>query len=241
VSDSPIERPRFSPDLSKLSWDISHDPETGEEIGHYPWIGWRECEDATDDFVQFVTHVDKLLAEKHIKKENWRFADTALNFLEKAFLSENEEQLLWHITTIEAILGEKIDSGLTEMLAGRVSRILGRTTEEAKRIRKNFKTLYALRSDLVHGNADLSDREIYYGHLGQAREMARALTVWMLEYLKHIAKSLPGESELPSRQAILAAIDLDEKSRSLASVLLASLPKDFPKTEAWAESKVKSS
>jgi hypothetical protein len=206
-SSSLIESPPYAPDLSILATEPSIDPETGEEIGQHRWVGWEEDLDATDDFCAFRKHVDLLLTEVGLDSEDWRFADTALNFLEKAFLRGDEEQLLWHITTIEAILGEKVDAGLTKLLKTRVGRILGKTPDDQRQIRKNFDALYSLRSDLVHGNADVSNQTIYLGQLGQAREMARALMVWMLEYLRHVRHALPSGSELPSRETILNTVD----------------------------------
>ena len=140
---------------------------------------------------------------------------------------------MWHITTIEAILGEKVDAGLTKLLKTRVGRILGKTPDDQRQIRKNFDALYSLRSDLVHGNADVSNQTIYLGQLGQAREMARALMVWMLEYLRHVRHALPSGSELPSRETILNTVDMDEQSRPLVATVLASLPKEFPNIGAW--------
>ncbi len=49
--------------------------------------------------------------------------------LVKAFFAEGLEQLLWHITAIDALLGEDA-SGLKEKLARRTASILGKTEDE---------------------------------------------------------------------------------------------------------------
>ena len=233
ISDSLIEAPLRSPDLSLLAVQPVFDNTTGEEIGEEPCPGWVLSEEENHEFCSFIEQAGVLLKNAQLDRPEWRFADTALNFLEKAFLSQGAEQLLWHITTIEALLGEKTESGLTNLLKRRIALILGNSEEERKQIRKNFQELYDLRSDLVHGSATLPDRKIYHGHLGQAREIARAVTLWMLCYLSHIRVTSQHDSELPSRENILAVLDMDEKSRMQAFGLLSCLPEGFPHVSTW--------
>ena len=185
VSESLITAPHRAPDLSVLATEPIFDHE-GRECGMQPVVGCWLNEEETADFCSFISDVDCLIKRAKAEDPEWRFASTALNFLEKAFLSSGAEQLLWHITTIEALVGENVDAGLTRLLKTRVGRALGNTMEERRQIGKNFDELYSLRSDLVHGNATLPDREFYLSHLGQAREMARKLTLWMLHYLASV-------------------------------------------------------
>jgi hypothetical protein len=126
-----------------------------------------------------------------------------------------------------------VDAGLTTLLKSRVGTILGKTNAEQKQVRKNFDGLYSLRSDLVHGNADISDKTIYLGQLSQAREMARSLTFWLLQYLAHMRNSLPAGPDLLSRESILSLIDMDRKQRSLIATILKSLPDEFPHVASW--------
>jgi len=231
-SDSWIVTPGRAPDLSSLVTEPWFDHE-GNEGGTRPVVACWLSEEETAEFCSFVSQIDRTIEKATIGCPEWRFADTALNFLEKAFVSRDAEQLLWHITTIEAILGEKVDSGLTKILKARTGRVLGGTTEERKQIGKNFEELYGLRSDLVHGNATLSDRDIYLRHLGQAREMARQITVWMLHYLASIREAMKDGDRLPSRDNLLSVLDMDEPSRQEISALLAIVPKDFPNPPEW--------
>jgi len=231
-SDSWIVAPGRAPDLSSLATEPWFDHE-GNEGGTQPVVAcWLSSEEAAE-FCSFISEIDRTIEKANIGCPEWRFADTALNFLEKAFVSRDAERLLWHITTIEAILGEKVDSGLTKILKTRTGRVLGGTTEERKQIGKNFEELYGLRSDFVHGNATLSDRDIYLSHLGQAREMARRITVWMLHYLATIRDALKDDNHLPSRENLLSVLDMDEPSRQEISALLAIVPKDFPNPPEW--------
>jgi hypothetical protein len=75
--------------------------------------------------------------------------------------------------------------------------ILGVTESDKKAIKRNFEELYTLRSDLVHGKADIGEREILLGQLDKVREMARALSIWMIKFLGCVRGSLPAHSELP--------------------------------------------
>ena len=89
-----------------------------------------------------------------------------MGYFVKAFFTDSFEkgleQLLWNITALEALLGEKNDD-LTESLARRISTILGTTKKEKKKIKKQFKELYNFRCALVHGIH--FKEEIYIGHL----------------------------------------------------------------------------
>jgi hypothetical protein len=52
----------------------------------------------------------------------WEFAETALNFLLKGFLSDGFEQLLWNMVAMEAVGGQK--GGSTRLLQRRIARYL---------------------------------------------------------------------------------------------------------------------
>lgn len=233
ASDSLTARPQPAPDTSALSMTPITDPEDGTVVAWQPWIGWVEDINGSEPFSAFIKQIDTSLRAAGSKDREWTFMNTALNFLEKAFFRTDIEQLLWHITVIEALLGEKVESGLTNLLKSRVGEILGVNESEKKAIKKNFDELYALRSDLVHGNANIGERQIFLGQLDKAREMARALCVWMINFLGCVRNSLPAETELPSRDTLLSLIDMDEKSRLDAIQVLPSLPKGFPNVGAW--------
>ena len=105
----------------------------------------------TESFIEFVKRTNENLQKLDFEKSGWHFFEIALNMFVKAFFAEGLEQLLWHITTIEALLGEDA-TGLTEKLARRIAAICGKTKKEKDNLRKKFKKLYTFRSDLVHGN-----------------------------------------------------------------------------------------
>jgi len=119
-------------------------------------------------------------------------------------------------------------------LLRRVSTILGRTDSERKDLKKRFDELYEFRSDLVHGNAALAVGKMYLGHLSEARDFARCIVLWMLHFLSCIAKSLPANNtEIPSRSALLAVLDLNVDERKRMMTVLQSLPSDFPNVQEW--------
>ncbi len=232
TSDSWLVSPNRAPDLSVLATQPWVDAE-GREGGMEPVVGYWLTDQESAEFCSFISQIDQVIKRAEIDCPEWCFADTAMNFFEKAFLSKGVEQLLWHITTIEALVGENVDPGLTKILKTRTGLALGRSTDESKQIGKNFEELYSLRSGLVHGNASLPDRDIYLSHLGQAREMARKLIVWMLHYLASIREAGKGSSHLPSRRNLLKVLDMDAPNREEISALLALVPKDFPNPTDW--------
>lgn len=230
VSHSLREPPSQAPDISKLATEPVFDSE-GEEVGETRVVAYDFGDYEPKPFIDFTTKVERLLRTVTPKQE-WRFMDTALNFLEKGFIDNGLDQLLWHITAVEALLGEKVESGLTATLRNRVARILGDTETERKTIRKAFENLYTLRSNYIHGNVKFADREILHIELAQAREFARAITLWMLFYLNHIFEADP-TAELPSRENLLAILDMEESSRQHLAKAISRLPNDFPSVSRW--------
>lgn len=220
--------------MSALAKQPVFDPASGEEIGEEPVQGWSMTQEENRDFSSFTFKTGAILKDLRTGPPEWRFAGVALGFLVKAFFAEGIEQLLWHMTAVEAVLEERRESGQTKLLRSRVGLVLGRTDDERKEIRNQFDELYSLRCDLVHGDAKLGDREIYLGHLGRAREMARRIVLWMLQFLSHIRSNWPASDVgLPSREDILRVLDMSTQSRAKTSGLLIRLPADFPNTSEW--------
>ena len=209
ATDSLIMSPTRAPDLSKLATEPVLDQESGEHIGDQRAPGLHMDEEQTARFEEFMKRVVDLTEVIEPCRSKWTFIDTALGFLLKAFTTDGLEQLLWHITAIEAVLGQKVDAGLTKLLLSRVSTILGRTEEERRDFKKRFDKLYSFRSDLIHGNANLAEREIYRGYLGEARDYARCIVLWMLHYLAQAASAIPAGEPAPTRDQLLALLDLD--------------------------------
>jgi hypothetical protein len=139
------------PHLSGLQIEIWYvDPITGE-VSECPAIWIRLSQDQTNRFEEFVQRMEGLFAELQRHQPSWEFLERALAYFMSALQTEGQDQLLWHITAMEALLGER-GEGVTERLARRISTILGSTEGDRKKIRKQFKSLYEFRSDIVHGN-----------------------------------------------------------------------------------------
>ncbi len=142
---------------------------------------------------------------KLLQEETWNFFKIALDYLLKAFLTDpyqsSAEQLLWHAVAIEALLGKTNDKELTDSLAKRLGRLLGHNTCEKERIKHNFKELYKIRSDLVHGNPWKDSSTLY---LYLARNLARRAC---LRYTELAASRIQKGMPLPDREQIIAALD----------------------------------
>lgn len=233
VRDNLLDSPSHVPDLSRLETEPFLDPQTGEEIGEVSVTYIHLNKNKTDAFKAFIQCTGSLLASLRAKQNGWQFLEVALGNFIKAFFAEGLEQMLWHITTLEAVLGEK-GEGVTERLAQRIASILGRSEEERKAIRKQFKELYAFRCDLVHGNP--FQKQTYIGHLRDARNLARRTLLWFLHYLGNIQAGIPGNQRaegVPTREDILTLLDLDQNSRARLGWLIDTLPVGFPSVSEW--------
>lgn len=233
VSDSLIHPPRPGPNLATLRMEPDFDPYTGEVLGERRMQGILLDEGEAEQFACFLRGTSDLLESIQPYRKAWRFIDTAMDFLLKACVTQGVEQLLWHMTAIDAVVGQNKPSR-TERLRRRVSNILGGSENERKDFSERFEELYKYRCALVHGNADLADRKIYLGHLAEARDFARCVVVWMLHYLGHLARSiLPGTAGVPSRDDLLNLIDLESDRHRYSAAMLNSLPPTFPHVKDW--------
>ncbi len=233
VSDNLLEAPRPAPNLSSLETEPYFDPATGEELGEKPawYINFDEQE--TEAFTRRLSTVDKLLRDNQTVESVWPFISRGLGFLVKGFFAKGLEQLLWHITVIEALLGEN-RAGVTTRLARRIGLILGSSESERKAIRKQFEQVYDFRSDLVHGNE--FRKQIWEGHLLEARDLARRILIWFLYFLNSVLKK-SGSKELkylPKREELLAFIDFEQDAARRLSGLIKSLPPGFPVVSTWS-------
>jgi hypothetical protein len=223
-----VQNPPAAPDLSDLTMEATVDND-GEEVGEHPYIAFDINE---TEFREFVTNTNALI-EKIGQVPQWQFMDVALSFMEKAFTDRGLEQLLWNITAVEALMGER-GSGLTNRLMKRVSYILGDTVEDVGTIKKVFQKLYQLRSEFVHGNEKLLDPKVVHYDLAQAREMARQTALWMLSYLNHVLTECEkNKTEPPTRENLLSVLNLDTKSRMQTANILGCLPNTFPRVPSW--------
>jgi hypothetical protein len=234
TDDNLIASPRRVPDLSKLLTEprINHRTETEYEIRS---VLIDLDQDETDSFIAFTQHTGSLLSCLKDRESDWNFFTAALGYFVKAFFAEGLEQMLWHITTMEALLGEK-GEGVTNRLARRIASILGKTNKEKAALRKKFRELYSFRSDLVHGNQ--FKKQTYSGHLREARDLTRKSLLWFLNYLSTIQKNFLSDQStesIPAREDILMLLDMDQKSRKRLGKLLSNLPSAFPYNKEWIE------
>ena len=233
MDDNWLDSPSDTPDLSRLETESLIDNATDEEIGTRPLVCIHLDKGETDQFRIFVQRAKGLLADLRIQQNDWQFVEIALGYFIKAFFTQGLEQLLWHLTTLEALLGEK-RKDVTERLAQRVSSILGKNENEREALKKQFKDLYRFRSNLVHGNQ--FQEQVFSGHLRDARDLARRTLLWFLHYLTHIQASIlngqPVEN-IPNREKILLLLDMNERSRGRLSRLIEKLPTGFPNVSEW--------
>jgi hypothetical protein len=133
------------------------------------------------------------------------------------------------VTAIEAVLGED-KPGLTESLKSRLSAALSEEPGDRKKLRKRFDAIYKDRSHCIHGDVD-SPKPTDPRALVDARDDARRVVVWMLRYLGHVRRQVEN-ADLPTRDVLLQALDMDTDRRRDLSRLLAVLPQSFPKASA---------
>ena len=231
LNDDPLNSPRRT-DVSRLRTVPYFHPHSGEEIGEIPETEIHFDEKETAAFKNFILQVESIFNVLTPLEQGWKFVEVALGFFVKAFFADGLEQLLWHTTTLEALLGENAEN-LRQRLAGRIALICGKTDREKKKLRKEFLDLYDFRCDLVHGN--VFQKQVYVGHLYTARSLALKTLLWYLHCLKDIKEHLQdkGEVTIPTRKDILLAIDLDYSERSRLSWLNKELPPEFPFVSNW--------
>lgn len=235
VDDNLLDSPRPVPDISKLETEPLIDAQTGEEIGEVPAVYIHLNKSETDSFKAFIKRAGNLLTSLRAKQNGWQFLEVALGNFIKAFFSEGMEQMLWHITALEALLGER-GEGVTDRMARRIASILGKNKNERKAIRKQFKELYVFRSDLVHGNP--FQKQTYVGHLRDARNLSRRVLLWFLHYLCKIRAGIPfnhATENIPTREDMITLLDLDQNSRKHIRWLIDILPSEFPYVSEWVE------
>ena len=252
VDDNDLKGPESAPDRSKLkSYGIKYvDPDTGEEYNaHHVIFDLNESRVAA--FEQCVQRADECLRHLEKKKHDtklsyletldtrWPFLKVAIGNVIKAFFTEELEQLLWHITALEALLGER-GPGVTASIARRSAAILGATEKERKEWKKRFagnNGLYDLRSALVHGRQFKED--VHRKQLFEARMMAIRVTIRFVHYLSEMAARIKEESwqgEVPDREDLV--ILLDRRSRNAdqkrLQAILGDLPTEFPAAPDWS-------
>lgn len=187
----------------------------------------------SNSFHRFISQMDSILTRLRSMEGEWRFIDVALLFLRYAFVSKGRQQLLSHITVIEALLGEQ--KGGTSLLANRLALVLGKTKNERDEISRSFKKdIYDLRSILVHGKEELFDKNMLETHLRTARSLARRTLVWFLDYLAYVLDETQSGETFPTREELLTVLDpKSAESSERIKRLLNILPEDIPHPANW--------
>jgi hypothetical protein len=236
VDEDLLKTPRSRPAVHQLDREPVFDPATGEETDtDHPMILTSFDEKETSQCEVMLRSVAEQIHLLEPYSAAWQFFERAGHYLLKGSFAEGFEQLLWHVTTVDALLGDNAGGGATRRLVGRVAAILGTTTATEADIRKRFNELYNFRSKFVHGAA--VEKQAMRDHLRDAREIARALLVWFLAFLKHTQDVVRREGlQVPPREALLKIIDLDSKAKSELQATLKitqTLPEGFPIVPDW--------
>lgn len=230
VDDNLLSQAHLGFDTSVLSMEERAD-EDGE-VHEVPLIAFHLDEKETLVFEKAMS----LLGE-HVARidgiDKWPFLNIACSYLAKGFFSEKTEQLLAHITSIEASLGQK-GAGVNKRLRRRLAAVLGCTAAERKSIGERFVELYRIRNDLVHGN-EIAPK-VLDSHLNQARGFARRAAMWWIGCLAHlIHTSAAAHRSQQLRADVLAIVDAGSKTTKRRSNVLASLPPSFPSVPRWGQ------
>ena len=225
--------PAINVDLTRLLWATISVPETEEYI-EGPLDYWDFDEGQSAAFEAFLRRTEAMVLNVTEVPE-WRFVTIALDYLLKAFVSKGKEQLIWHITALESLLGQKGEA-LTDSIGRRVAQITAADEKAQKETRKKFRELYNFRCDIVHGNS--AEKELLCHHLNQARYFARDTTMWFLSFLTVLREKWSSEDPgrpLPSRRDLLCLLDMSPVARAGIGGFARALPPDFPNVATWLE------
>jgi len=227
MTDDIFQNPYPCPNLSGLEF-LPYFDATGEEIGEAPTFPIDLEKDELERLKSYVRETQRFLNTVNLEECEWEFINVAMGYLAKAFTTDGLEQLLWHVTVLDALLGESNE--VVGSLKRRLPNIFGKTEAEKKKIRKTIDELYTFRSDLVHGNIFKND--IFQGHLREARRIARNSLVWFLDFLTIIHKELARDNiplkNYPKRGDFLILLDSEKSDLERLGILMQKLPKTFP-------------
>jgi hypothetical protein len=160
-------------------------------------------------FEEFMLQLEFIFL--NLLKVNINFIDNALGHFIKAFFSGGIEQLLWHTSTIEALLGNKTQ-GLTANLARRAALIIEKEGTKRKNINNQFKKIYDFRSKLVHGNPEIVTKSPDTEHLNMARNISRNIMLWFLYYISKNIEDYKNEKSEKIQTKIIDFIDLEPEN-----------------------------
>ena len=234
VDDNALRSPRSAPDCSTLATTPQIDLRTGDEY-ESPIFFFNLNMSHVVAFEKCIERADECLRHLLTDDTHWPFLKVAIGNLTKAFFADGLEQLLWHVTALETLLGER-KQGVATSLAGRIAALLGPTQNEKKELRKQFGKLYDLRCALVHGSEFKED--IQRKQLFEARMMARRVMIWFVHYFGEIVARInegSWQGEVPKREDFLILLDLRDSDRIRLRALLSNLPTGFPTAPDWSQ------
>lgn len=217
VTDNPFQGPRAAPPIGDFT---SYQPMIfdGEEVGEEPLkIIDLDTKD-TAKFEAFVREVTAQIQGIRSFGKAWEFVDLGLKYLLKGFFSDGLEQILWHIVSLEAFLGER-GRGVTDRLLRRVGAISSEDPARSKEASETFKKLHDLRNDLVHGRVEV---QAHSRDTWDARRLGRTVATRMITLLSRLAEEVrTGRLPyVPTREEVLGVLDLDVGSRGRQADLL---------------------
>jgi hypothetical protein len=115
--------------------------------------------------------------------------------------------------------------------------MLGKDGDERKTLAEQFRELYKIRSELVHGASPTKD--VFVGHLRMGRDLARKSVLWFLSLLTVTLELAPGMgSALPTREEFLKLVDATPEERHRFQQLISyaeKLPTGFPYVQDWVK------
>lgn len=224
ANSHPFAPPAASAPIAIVPYDPVVDSSSGEVIGEEPSRWFRLDGELTARFEEFLRGTSATLKELgSAGNEISASVDLALSHIVKAFFSRGVEQLLWHITALECLLGgETGGMGQTEALARRVGAIYsdGNDASRNERARKTLRDLYDRRNELVHGTP--FRKKIDSGQLRVGRNLARLIALRMIDLVRVIGEEVRAGvvGAVPSRRNLLRALDIEpEAAIPLAELL----------------------
>ena len=178
-------------------------------------------ENHSNTFIEFIHHTKKLLDAVYEEITKLNFVKVALGFYVKAFASNitNWERLLWFITSIEALIGEK--SSVADNVSRRLALIMGSSPGKRAEIKREFKNLYNMRSRIIHGEI-IPEKDIII-HVNKVGYYCQALLIWYLNFVNHLIE-ISALNMIKERKELLDIIDIGGDVE---------LPRDFPYHKEW--------
>lgn len=229
VRHSPLWFPQPIPDFSKLKTQPFTDRYTEEEFEE-PENWFSLTKEETDRFNMFVQKTNLILSHLNTKENDWDFINIALGYFLKAFIcSPDLDQMLWFITSFEALVGEHpkgVTGGVTKGLIRRLSIILNKDIGmDENGVRERFERIYDLRSCLVHGGR--FEKQPHRNDIIDARLIARRVILWFLNALDlvqtAIGKGTIKNNDVKGHERILAEMDLYRQSKGVLALVLEQL------------------